>query len=85
MYRLLYRKAALKGLRRMPPRQAERMTEALVQIARNPRGYGGDWKPLAGSPYWRLRIGRFRAICEIRDESLVVLVLRAGPRGDVYK
>jgi mRNA interferase RelE/StbE len=41
---------------------------------------------LTGSPGWRrIRIGSYRVIYDINDRALVVLVLRAGGRGDVYR
>ncbi len=85
MLELVYRKAALKALARMPKGVRGRMIAALRSIARNPAGYRGDWKPLAGSEYWRLRIGGYRAICEVREDRLLLLVLKTGPRGDIYK
>lgn len=34
---------------------------------------------------WRFRIGDYRAICDIQEGKLVVLVLKIGHRGDVYR
>ena len=34
---------------------------------------------------FRLRVGRYRAICDLRDDEFVLLVIHTGPRGDVYK
>ena len=39
--------------------------------------------PLRG--LWRLRIGDYRAICDIQEGKLLVLVLEGGHRGDVYR
>ncbi len=33
----------------------------------------------------RFRIGDYRAICDIQGERLVVLVLEAGHRGEIYR
>ncbi|MEW6647610.1 MAG: type II toxin-antitoxin system RelE/ParE family toxin [Pseudomonadota bacterium] len=85
MLQLIYKKAAVKELAKMPAPVRRKMQEELATIAANPHGYSGDWKPLTGSPYWRLRVGGYRAICHIQDEALVLLVLKAGPRGDIYK
>jgi mRNA interferase RelE/StbE len=42
--------------------------------------YSGDWKRLTGSRFWRLRVGQYRAICDMRDDELVLLVIEAsGP------
>ncbi|WP_152521750.1 type II toxin-antitoxin system RelE family toxin [Marinobacter shengliensis] len=40
---------------------------------------------MKGQPFWRLRQGSYRAICRIDNGELVVLVLKIGTRGDVYK
>lgn len=85
MYKLTYKKSALKALRNMPQLQAQKMREQLTAMAQNPYAYSGDWKPLKGEPCWRLRQGSYRAICSINDGELVVLVLKVGARGDVYK
>lgn len=85
MYALSLKKSALKALRSMPRKVAGRMLEELERIAEDPPNYSGDWKKLMGSEYWRLRIGSYRAICDLRDDELVLLVVKVGPRGDVYK
>jgi len=85
MFRLTYKKAALKALRKMPQAQAQKLREQLTAMAHDPYAYNGDWKPLKGEPYWRLRQGSYRAICSIHDGELMVLVLKVGARGDVYK
>jgi len=85
VYRLVIKKSALKSLRRMPQKTAARMLTQLEKIAADPNRYTGDWKRLAGSRYWRLRVGAYRAICELRDDELLLILLAAGPRGDVYK
>lgn len=36
------------------------------------------------SGLWRYRIGDYRVICEIQNESLIVLALRVGHRKHVY-
>lgn len=33
---------------------------------------------------WRYRTGHFRILCKIEDDKLVILVLKIGPRKDVY-
>ena len=50
----------------------------------DPRDRG---KPLSGNRagQWRYRIGDYRAICEFRDNILVILVLEIGHRREVYK
>lgn len=85
MYVVQLKKSAVKKLARMPGKVASKMLAELELIAADPTSYVGDWKRLRGSSYWRLRVGQYRAICELRDKNLVLLVLSVGPRGDVYK
>jgi mRNA interferase RelE/StbE len=85
MYSLVYKKSAIKALRKVPKPIAERMVSELETIASDPENYSGDWKPLKGKPYWRLRQGGYRAICSFDNGELVLLVLKVGARGDVYK
>jgi mRNA interferase RelE/StbE len=50
----------------------------------NPRASG---KAMHASleDYWSYRVGDYRLICEIRDQTLVVLVVEIGHRSDVYR
>ncbi|WP_414693719.1 type II toxin-antitoxin system RelE family toxin [Paenibacillus sp.] len=42
-------------------------------------------KKLQGdSSLYRLRIGNYRILYSIEDEILVIVVIKIGPRGDVY-
>ncbi len=85
MYALHFSKPAVKTLTRMPHDLAGRIRAELDRVAVNPAAYRGDWKRLQDSPYWRLRVGDWRAICELREGERVLLVLKIGARGDVYK
>jgi mRNA interferase RelE/StbE len=85
MLTLRLAKPAIKALLKMPAGIAKRMHMELGVIAADPAAYRGDWKRLQGSEYWRLRVGDWRAICELREGELVLLVVKIAARGDVYK
>jgi mRNA interferase RelE/StbE len=34
--------------------------------------------------YWRYRVGDYRVICKLWDEKLIVMVVKAGHRSNVY-
>lgn len=85
MYTLFFTRRAIKTLRRMPKATALRVRERLRQIAADPYGRHTAVTKLQGRPGYRLRVGDWRVIYEIRNEEMVVLVLRVGPRGDVYR
>jgi mRNA interferase RelE/StbE len=56
------------------------------RLSTEPDRYG---QPLRGElkGYWKLRVGEFRVIYEIRKEDVVVLVVKVGLRrnDDVYR
>jgi len=85
MFALRFAKSAAKGLARMPQGIARRMLGELKTIAADPAAYRGDWKPLQASPFWRLRVGDWRAICDVQRGELVLLVVKVAPRGDACK
>jgi mRNA interferase RelE/StbE len=85
VYTLRYHKQAIKGLARMPREVQKRLRSELEVIARSPSAYAGDFKQLKGREGWRLRYGKYRVICHIDHGELLILVVDAGPRGDIYK
>lgn len=55
----------------------------MLLLEENPRP--ADCKKLKGRDAYRLRDGNYRFIYEVRDNVLVVLVLKVGHRKDIYK
>ena len=42
-------------------------------------------KRLVGSPYYRIRIGDYRVILDIRQDKMIILVMELGHRRNIYK
>ena len=40
---------------------------------------------LVGSPYYKLRIGDYRIILDIKKDKLIILVMEVGHRKNIYK
>ena len=55
-----------------------------LSSADNPRQWG---RALQGEKrgLWRYRVGDYRLICDIQDETITILVLELGHRKDVYR
>ena len=83
-----YTDTAQAQLDKLPRDVASRILSYLEDRAAtapaSPRQYG---EPLHGplSGLWRYRIGDYRAICELRDEALVILVIKIAHRREVYR
>jgi mRNA interferase RelE/StbE len=59
------------------------VTGAISSLQSNPRPAG--CKKLAGNAdYYRIRVGDYRVLYEIRDRVLLVLVIKVGHRREVY-
>lgn len=74
---------AVKQLEKLPPEVYPRIRNALVDLANEPRPSG--CLKLRGREGWRLRVGDYRVIYEIDDQSRRVVVLDIGHRREIYR
>ena len=80
-----YTKQAIKALTKMQPGKARAIQAKIQQIA-NGNTTGLDIVPMQGmTGIYRLRTGDYRVIYEIQGNAVVLIVIRIGSRGDVYK
>ena len=77
---------ARKQLQKLGHTEAKQILDYLrrIETLESPRQTG---KALKGrlAELWRYRVGNYRLVCELRDEVLVILVIRIGHRSDVYR
>lgn len=84
-YRLMYRASTYKDLRKITNKKARQSVVAkILQLADNPRPEGCTKLSGADNVY-RVRQGDYRIVYSIFDKLLVVEVVRAGHRSDVYR
>ncbi len=81
-YEVFILRRAQKELAALPKTDYERMRDAIMALAENPRPAG--CKKLTGREGWRIRSGDYRAIYEIDDAQKRITVLHIGNRRDVY-
>jgi mRNA interferase RelE/StbE len=83
-YAIEWKASARKDIRKLDPPIRRRVIAAVEELGRDPRPVGSV--TLTGSPGWRrIRIGAYRVVYEVHDDALLVLVLRVGSRGGVYR
>ncbi|MCL1079455.1 type II toxin-antitoxin system RelE/ParE family toxin [Parashewanella spongiae] len=78
---------ALKELKKLDKQVQKDIIHYLktrISTEESPRRFG---KALLGNKagLWRYRVKNYRIICNIEDDTLVVLVLRTSHRKDVYQ
>ncbi len=80
MYRVIVKKKAKKFIDKLPQNERARLYRAIEQLPQ-----GEDIKPLKGHPdLLRLRVGQYRIIYTVDNGELVVYVVDAGNRGQIY-
>jgi Cytotoxic translational repressor of toxin-antitoxin stability system len=79
-YEIIWAAKAAKQLARLDRPVAKRIYEKVGQLRTNPERYD---EKLVGYPYYRLRVGDYRVILDIKRESLRILVLMVGHRSRI--
>jgi mRNA interferase RelE/StbE len=82
-YEVQFRKSVSKDLNPIPKRDVQRIVAAIASLADNPRP--SQARKLTGSEKYRFRCGVYRVLYEIRDDILVVCIVKIGHRKDVYR
>ena len=83
-YEVVLAPAAARQLRRFDPQVRRRIQAAIELLATEPRPPAAT-RLIGGAGEWRVRTGDFRIVYEIQDERLLVLVLSAGHRREIYQ
>jgi mRNA interferase RelE/StbE len=83
-YAVEFTHRAEKDFRALPPEIRRRLAPKIDALAINPRPHGV--KTLAGSEdILRLRVGDYRILYQVRDDRLVVLLVKIGHRREIYR
>ncbi len=82
-YRVELTTAAARQVRKLPRPARDRVLAAIEGLADEPRPHGAT-KLVGERTAWRLRVGGYRVIYDVFDDELVVTVVRAAHRRDVY-
>lgn len=72
--------AAQRQLRRLPPGDAARLRGPILALAIEPRPPGVA--KIAGTDFWRLRVGELRIIYLVDDAENLVVVLEVARRSE---
>ena len=82
-YRLVFKKSVAKDLRGIPNRDIARILKCFDTLSEDPRAPGCE--KLSGLERYRVRQGLYRIVYEIRDDMLLVVVVRVGHRRDIHR
>ncbi|MGL5931207.1 MAG: type II toxin-antitoxin system RelE family toxin [Dermatophilaceae bacterium] len=82
-YRVEFTSAAARQVKKLPHPVRRRVLTAVAELADDPRPHGSR-KLVGEQSAWRIRIGDYRVIYDVVDDTLAVTVVRARrppPRG----
>ncbi len=86
VYRVEFTKSAKKEFDKIPTKMQDKMVEALSLLAQNPYSELLKVKKLKGAEaLYRIRLGDYRIVYEIRNGQLVILVIKIGHRREIYR
>jgi len=86
-YRIVFRPAALRNLASLDPFIRRKVMGDIESLAINPRPHGVE-RLEAKEKLYRVYAGpgkNYRVVYQIRDEKLLVVVIKVGDRKDVYR
>ncbi len=82
MYEIIFSQKAKKQLFKLEKNIQERIISALERIRIRPEAYVTK---LVGDPGYKLRVGDYRIIYEVYDDTIIIEVIKVGHRKDVYR
>ena len=83
-YALQFKPAALREVEKLPRDIQKRIAVKIAGLRENP--FPAGCKKLSGIPdAWRMRVGDYRVVYQVKRSILLVLVLTVGNQRDVYR
>ena len=83
LYKILLMPSIDKDLRRIPTTEQIKIFKRIEALAVNPRPPG--YEKLTDQNKYRIRQGDYRIIYTVKDEELIVWVVKIGHRKDIYR
>jgi mRNA interferase RelE/StbE len=87
-WRIKFERAAERELAKLGSDVAKRVLAFLhgrVAKLKNPRLIGEALKGSELGDFWKYRVGDYRIIANIEDQTVQILIVRIGNRRDIYR
>lgn len=81
-FEIIWSDSAVRQLEKLDRPVAKRIFDAVTGLREDPTRWVSR---IVNSPYYRLRVGDYRVIIDIKKRELRVLVLKVGHRKSIYK
>jgi len=84
MYEITFSKQAYKVLRKISRNTALIIAKKIKELAENPKKMR-NIKKLTDHPGDRMRVGDWRVVYTVKEEELLIHIVKIKSRGEVYK
>jgi mRNA interferase RelE/StbE len=85
MYRVIWESSVEKDLAKLDRLTAKKIKDRVENfLVKNPTELG---KPLTGNlkGLWSYRFSKYRVLYQVREAELLIIVVEAGHRGEIYR
>ena len=82
-YKVIFTKSVKKDFRKIPKLEVSKILNEIAYLAKNPRS--SKTKKLKGEKLYRLRVGNYRVIYDIKDNLMLIFAVKLGHRSDIYR
>jgi mRNA interferase RelE/StbE len=82
-FEVKFKQSVAKDLRQIPKKDVARILKRIEALRTEPRPPGVE--KLSGQEKYRIRQGVYRILYEIRNNELIVVVVKIGHRREVYR
>ncbi len=82
-FEVIFKRSVAKDLRQIPKKDIAKILKRIEGLRAEPRPPGVE--KLSGQEKYRIRQGVYRILYEIRNNELIVVVVKIGHRRDVYR
>lgn len=81
-FKIEIKNSAVREIKKLPPVYLKRIILKIDELADNPTL--NNCIKLTNEEKYRIRVGKYRILCEIIDKKLTVIVVKIGHSKDVY-
>ena len=82
-FEVIFKRSVAKDLRQIPKKDIAKILKRIEGVRAEPRPPGVE--KLSGQEKYRIRQGVYRILYEIRNNELIIVVVKIGHRRDVYR
>ena len=82
-YSITFKKSVAKDLRSIPSNDIKHILKKIEALAEDPKGEGCI--KLSTQERYRVRQGLYRIVYEIRDEAVIIHIVKVAHRSSVYR